>query len=122
MSQVSQPQLLEKNGKSISHLEKERSRIAALDWKSGYLSPHSVISSSFIPPELRGARNRLQTEVPKVLTDIQDTYRNLLLDLRDKRISSGAQTGEIQSELRPFLAMRQICLEDFYNAHPNHGT
>ncbi len=115
-------QLLEKNGKSISHLEKERSRIAALDWKSGYLSPHSVISSSFIPPELRGARNRLQTEVPKVLTDVQDTYRNLLVALRDKRISSGAQTGEIQSELRPFLAMRQIRLEDFYNAHPNHGT
>ncbi len=114
--------LLQKDSKVSSHLEREMQRITALEWKSGYLPPHSVISRSFIPLELRGARNRLQTEVPKILAEVQDTYRNLLIDLRDKRLSSGLDPGEIQGELQPFLSMRQIRLKEFYNAHPDDST
>ncbi len=115
-------QLLEKDGKISSHLERELKRITALDWKSGYLPPHSIVSHSLIPHDLRGDRNRLQTEVPKILAEVQDTYRNLLIDLRDKRLSSGVDPGEIEGELQPFLSMRQIRLKGFYNAHPNDRT
>lgn len=115
-------ELMEPTGKNTAHLEKERQRIADLDWESGLLSPGSVVSRSFIPPELRGSRNRLQAEVLKILIDVQDTYRNLLISLRRKRISSGGKTTEVQAELLPFLSMRRVSLESFYNADADGGT
>lgn len=120
-------QLLEKAGKdpestAVTHLREERERIAALQWPKGYLSPQAIISDGFVPSELRGPRKQLQARVVSTLIDVQDTYRTLLLKLRQSRLGTGSKTDEIDEELAPFLALRQVNLEPFYNAQPNSAT
>ena len=120
-------QLLEQAGKgsdspTVKHLGEERERIAALEWKRGYLAPHAIISNNFVPPELRSPKTQLQTRVVSTLIEIQETYRTFLLKLQRSRLNANANTDEIDKELAPFLALRKVSLRDVYNAQPDSRT
>ncbi len=120
-------QLLEKfeankNTSAAKLLKNERGRIAGLEWKKGALAPLAIRGGNFVPPELRSARSRLETHVASTLVELQDTYRNHLLQLRDLRRNAGSNTREIDQEVAPLLLRRMIDLGDFYNADPGAGT
>jgi len=120
-------QLLEQAGNgsdnpTVKHLGEERERIAALQWERGYLTPHAIISNSFVPPELRSPKTQLQAQVVSTLIEMQETYRTFLLKLQRSRLNANANTDEIDRELEPFLALRKVDLGDVYNAQPDSRT
>ena len=75
-----------------------------------------------MPPELRSPKTQLQARVVSTLIEIQETYRTHLLKLHRSRLKANANTDEIDRELAPFLALRKVNLEDFYNAQPDSRT